>query len=147
MKRIKIILTIGLFLTCFAVEAQEKEKALDGVWELKKSTRGDGEIINIPMGFFKIFDSNGNFSNMRLNQKGAFLSHKGTYEVTGTDKYVETVEIQAGSGIDKKQTSLHYTLSEDNCTLTLTGDVLLNEGNHRHKLYEVWEKVSIYEER
>lgn len=143
MRSKNIILTIVLFLACFFSNAQQKK--LEGIWELKKTTNNDGEIIDIPLGMYKILDANGNFSNMQLRPGGAILSHKGTYEIKETGDYIEHVAHQIGHRIDKKQSNLKYTLSEDETLLTLTGELLLNgsEGKYRYKLHEIWKKVNL----
>lgn len=142
MKRIALLTTflVALFTLSFA-----QDKPLTGIWELKKSKDGQGNLNEIPIGAYKFFTNDGKFSNMQLTADGAVITHEGIFQIDGAAKYTENVlDKITGSYIDEKQTNLTYKLSEDGNTLTLEGVLKLGDGNYTFNLYEEWKKVLVY---
>ncbi|WP_149912510.1 DUF4488 domain-containing protein [Sphingobacterium cavernae] len=142
MKRIALLTTflVALFTLSFA-----QDKPLTGIWELKKSKDGQGNLNEIPIGAYKIFTNDGKFFNMQLTADGAVITHEGIFQIDGAAKYTENVlDKITGSYIDEKQTNLTYKLSEDGNTLTLEGVLKLGDGNYTFNLYEEWKKVLVY---
>lgn len=142
MKRIALLTT---FLVAIFTLSCAQDKPLTGIWELKKSKDGQGNLNEIPIGAYKLFTNDGKFSNMQLTADGAVFTHEGIFKIDGTTKYTENVfDKTSGSYIDEKQTNLAYKLSADGNTLTLEGFLKLGDGNYTFNLYEEWKKVLVY---
>lgn len=136
------LLLIALVAFSFATFAQQP--SLTGVWELKRSKDVQGTIIELPVGTYKLYTSDGRFSIMRLTQKGAILTHEGHFEIDANHGYVENVDNKLqGSNIGQKQNEITYKLSENGDVLTLEGLVNLGNGKSTFKLYEEWKKVKV----
>ncbi len=139
------VLPFGLF-----AQEQANNSTLKGIWALKKTKHADGSIIDVPVGLFKLFDSDGTFSNVRVTPKGTILTHQGQFEIDGNDGYTETIQDQTRAAalkpMNTKQTHLKYKLSEDGNTLTIEGEILIDEGKFRFMLYEIWEKIKLYQD-
>ncbi len=102
-----------------------------------------GDIVNVPMGGFKVYDSNGTFSNVRLTPKGAVLLQKGTYRFGNNQVYKEVITEQAGQ-LGSKQSGLKYSFSNDGNTLIIEGEIDLGNGNNKMQLYEERDRVQVY---
>jgi hypothetical protein len=142
MKRIALLTTflLALFTISFA-----QDKPLTGIWELKKSKDGQGNVSDVPIGAYKLFTNDGKFSNMRITQNGAILTHGGIFKIDSNNNYLEQVqENMVSTKLEKLQTKLTFKLSEDGNTLTLEGVLRLDDGNHTYNLYEEWKKVLVY---
>ena len=135
---------LTIFFAILSCIAFAQNKPLTGIWELSKTKNYQGDKLDVPPLFYKIFSSDGTFSNMRITPEGAVLSHEGSFKLEGTNTYTETVKKQiAGSSMDEKQTSLNYKFSEDGKTLTIEGVLTLDDGVQTYNLYEEWKKVEV----
>lgn len=138
----KLLLTI--VLVAFSIITFAQDKPLTGIWELKKSKDGQGYMHDLTIGAYKLFTNDGKFSNMRLTEEGAILTHEGIFKIDNNGNYSENVaDKTTGSYIGEKQTNLTYKLSEDGNTLTLEGVLKLGDGSYTFNLYEEWRKVKV----
>ena len=140
MRYLLAICFIALSLMTYA-----QESPLTGIWELKKTKNAQGTVQELAFGVYKIFSSDGKFSNMQLTPNGAILTHQGVFELSDSSTYVENVrDQQTGSHIDKAQTQLNYKLSENGDVLTLEGLVKMQGGAYDFKLHEEWQRVKLH---
>ena len=104
MKRIALLTTflVALFTISFA-----QDKPLTGIWELKKTKNGQGNLLDVPIGAYKLFTNDGKFSNMRITQNGAILTHGGIFKIDSNNNYIENVQDNiVSSKLEKLQTKL-----------------------------------------
>lgn len=142
----KRLILLATFLVALCTISFAQDNPLTGIWELKKTKDGQGQIQDIPIGAYKLFSNDGKFSNMRITNQGAILTHEGIFKIDGASKYAENVlDKTTGFYIDEKQTNLIYRLSEDKNTLILEGVLKLGDGNYTFNLYEEWKKVKVNE--
>lgn len=137
----KLMLFLVFTSVFFGADAQERK--VGGVWEFKRSKNVAGSIVNVPMGAFKVYDSNGTFSNVRLTPKGAVLFQQGTYHFGDDQVYKEVLTDQVGQ-LGAEQSGLKYSFSNNGNTLIIQGEIDLGNGNNKIQLYEEWDRVQIF---
>jgi len=135
------LLTIIFAITSFIAFSQDK--SLTGIWELKKTKNQNGELIELPIMFYKIFTVDGQFSNVRLTNNGAIISHYGKFKTTSSEDYSEVVTHSIMGTDPEKEILFKYKLSEDKKNLILEGDIPIHGQESTFNLYEVWKKVEM----
>lgn len=139
----KKILLLATFLLAVCAISFAQDKPLTGVWELKKTKDGQGNIHDMTFGAYKLFSDDGKFSNMRVTEQGALFTHDGLFKLDDKGNYAESVFNHITSTyLDEIQ--LKYKLSEDGNTLTIEGELKLGNDSP-YNLYEEWKKVKVGE--
>ncbi|MGN0002870.1 MAG: DUF4488 domain-containing protein [Sphingobacterium composti] len=138
MKKLTLLVT---FLVALCTITFAQDKPLTGIWELKKTKDGQGNIHNMTFGAYKLFSNEGRFTNMRVTEKGAIISHDGIFTLNNTGNYTESI-FNHTSRTYLDEIRLTLKISEDGNMLTIEGELKLGNDN-TYNLYEEWKKVKV----
>ena len=116
MKTLKLFgcLFAALLLHTSLVNAQEKATpSIAGIWQQIRVVMNNGVVSRMPTTFFKILNTDGSFVNLQAQLSNAWLSHQGTYEITGDSTYTEALTAAYLQEWESQESEMRWWLSDD----------------------------------
>jgi sugar (pentulose or hexulose) kinase len=139
-----LLLFIAVQLFALGTFAQGSNKSFVGIWELTTIKSDGGVPTEVPPGVLKIFNADGTFTNVQVQQTGSVITHGGKFVVNDDRQYTETIKNEINTAeyaLAGKTYKIRYVFGLDKKTLKLDGTVDGKNGQPDLAYTEVWRKL------